>query len=233
MNFAGPICNGITCAPLLVILLANVLIPIVIGAAITWALAGWFLRRINSKRQTPFSLRKTRVLRIGSLGVVASIALFTWWFPNSSILTGIIFNQAKQEVLELSIYQPESILPNSVAITLKKYGFRDDAYYMAKSSFLFKNEEVIIKEEKSDNPLFSKNLSEYEKDDRYDCFDVSATARYCKAKFNQIYHADIGEKRLIITTDLRDKAQIGIFIDSLKPRKISTINNLSITERSY
>lgn len=232
MYFAWLNCDAITCAPLVIIVLGSIFIPIAIGGVIAWVLSGWFLKRVNNKRQTPLSSRKTLLFRAGSLLVVAGTAIFVWWLPNSTIITGIIFDQAKIEVSESYLFLPESSTPNKVTVSVKKYGFQDDAYYEAKSSHTFMNEEVIIEEEKS-NPLFSKKLSEYEKDDSYDCFEVSEIASYCKAKFNKIYHTDISGKRLVILTDLTDRTQIDTFIKNLKQRKINTIDNLTFTERSY
>jgi|GEM_PF-3555340 len=147
MYFAGPICDGITCAPLLIIILASFLVPIGLGIVITWLFSKWLIKKINSKRKISLSSRQSLIFRAVLFIIVAGLALFVWWFPKSPVLKDFIYTQGKKEVSELYIFQSNAIVSSSVEIEIGKNGFQDTAHYRAETSLTFQSDKVNIIEE--------------------------------------------------------------------------------------
>lgn len=135
MYLAGPICEGIECAPLVVIVIASMLVPVMVGLAAVWFAAGFILRLVQKKRGYAISPRKSTILKVAIVSIVGVFALGVYVVGESKWYKNFVLEKGIEQVEQLTILQPTVYPADSIIVLVRKYGLFADPSYEAVTIF--------------------------------------------------------------------------------------------------
>lgn len=102
--FAGPICEGAECAPILFIIVAAVVVPIFVGSAIVSGLTFAALKLVGWRRKKPFSTKASLIIIACALAAAGFISFVALVYPRTNNAKQRYFDEAvamvnKEEIL--------------------------------------------------------------------------------------------------------------------------------------
>ncbi len=235
MYLAGPICEGIECAPLVIVVIASFLVPVALALAVVWIVARYIIKFFDKRRGYAMSARKQRILAVTIVAVAAAFALGLYLIRESKWYDDLVLKRGVEQVEQSVIYQPANYTPDESTVLVTKYGLFAEARFEAVTVFNKGRGSLHVRETTDGKYRYDifvgsqKTCDSYE-DVRY-CYVNDPKFRPLQESANFYVYFPDKEIRLKFTQTADPITELHKMIaDGWTKRQLSSLQNISYTD---